>query len=307
MSGLVKIAQDSGVIRQLLARQSQVFRVLKIAGVILAIAGMQAYGFNRHFNPWLNQANQHLDRLAAEISANEQVDAVLGRLADLRRTTQNDTLRTEIVQTYERFIGEFPADPNTAIADFVRVVNIYAVPQDSLEAEILVTLKQELGRLQELYRDHYSELKSGFESPPIYLQPTAALLKRDGELARKIDFNHALYLSLTGDRTTANTIFNQLKSDQQDQQFMSLLHYAQARMLYDAFVAQNNMEYFQQAIQNLQESLRNDPGYGMPKLFLEYLLSMERSMQSEDIPQQGEGSGEAEGERGVMSSHPPTF
>jgi len=300
-------AQSPYMVQKLRGMQSAFFQMLKVAGFVLVIASLQAYGFDRHFLPLFNQASRHIDRLAAEISTNTQVDTVLGLLADLRRTTQNEILRTEIVQTYERFTGEFITNPRTAIADLIRVANGFAAQTDSIEADILVSLKQELESLQQIYSDHYGDLNARLQSPPFYLQPTAALIKRDNALENKTGFNHALYLALTGDRSAANTIFNDLKSDQQDIQFMSLVHYAQARMLYDAFVAQNNMEYFQQAIQNLQESLRYNPDYGMPKMFLEYLLSMNRGMQAEDVPQQGEGTGEAEGERGVMSSHPPTF
>lgn len=283
------------------------FRSVKVAGILLLIAGLQAYGFNHYYTPRVNDANQYVDHLRAEISTNSQVDTVLEIFAELRRATQNEILRAEIVQTYERFIGEFTSDPRLAIEDFIRVSNSFALPAGSLEADILAKLKHELVRLQDIYSDHYGDLNTEFKNPPIYLQPTAALIKRDSELGRKIKFNHALYLSLTGNRSEANSIFNDLKSGSQDQEFVSRVHYAQARMLYDAFIAQNNVDYFQQAIQNLQDSLRNNPDYGMPKLFLEYLLSMDRGMQTEDIPQQGEGSGEAEGERGVMTTHPSTF
>jgi hypothetical protein len=45
----------------------------------------------------------------------------------------------------------------------------------------------------------------------------------------------------------------------------------------------------------------------MPKLFLEYLLSMETGRSAENYQVEGEGTGEAEGEQGVISKQTPTF
>jgi hypothetical protein len=94
---------------------------------------------------------------------------------------------------------------------------------------------------------------------------------------------------------------------QVDNAFLTVVHYAQARMLYDAFQSEGQFDYYQQAIQSLKESLRSNPEYGQPKLFLEYLLSLDRGSQEVNAPVTGDGSGEAEGERGVISSAPPNF
>jgi len=286
---------------------SGLVRLLRIAGILVLIGGLQAFGFYRHFVPDIALANQNLDRLMDEAATHKLVEQALGELQDLGRVADNEALRTEAAQVYERFVKQFVDDPRMAINDFERVVSGFPVQSAPLGAEALQTLKDDIVLLRELYSDHYRKLVDGLASPPLYLQPTAVLIKRDDGFQQTVLFNHALYLSVVGDRSTANAIFNELKGAAGAPDLVAMIHYAQALMLYGAFQSEQKLEYYQQAVQNLKQSLRSNAGFGLPQLLLEYLLSVEMGTQTENYQVEGEGTGEAEGEQGVISTQLPTF
>lgn len=281
--------------------------ILRITSIIMVIIGLQAYGFYNYFMPRVDSANQELDRLLDEVSTNSFVNEVLNDLGDLRRVSEDEPYRKEIVQIYERFIKDFLEDRREAIAELVRISGTLNTPPGPLGEESMATLSAGVEELQALYSDHYAGIIEQLDSPPIYLQPTASFIGDKHGLERDIHFNHGLYLSAVGDRGPANAVFNELKDSTVDKEFLAQVQYAQARLLYDAYQAEGQFDYYQQAIQSLKDSLRSNPDYGQPKLFLEYLLSLDRGSQEASAPVTGDGTGEAEGERGVISSAPPNF
>ena len=167
----------------------------------------------------------------------------------------------------------------------------------------LATLRRNLLRLQAMYTDHYAEVIARYSRAPLYLQPTAALLSLNRSSRERFEFNHALYRMLSGDHGAANAIYSELRRSTQDDLIISRALYGQARLQFEAFRIDGDPEYYRQARQYTQESLSNDPTQGVPKLFLEYLLSIDQqAVHIESAPEEGQGSGESEGERGSLSS-----
>jgi len=281
--------------------------VFKALGIIIFIIGLQFYGFYQYFSPAVVVANQNLDRLMNEVTSNALAETVLRGLEDVRRHNEDEAFRRQINQMYDQFIEKFIADPRTTLQDFEGAIAGIPTQPTALGNDAVSMLKWDVSRLKEIYSDHYRDLHADLQSPPMYLQPVASVLKRTSGLEAKVAFNQALYLSLVGDRNTANTTFNELKQNLADQDFISAVYYAQARMLFAAFESEGRVEYYLQAIQNLQQSLRYNPTYGMAKLFLEYLLSLQGGGSAEAVPSEGDGSGEAQGEKGMISSQPLTF
>jgi tetratricopeptide (TPR) repeat protein len=305
MSSSVNIAGDlQSQLTQVIRRLP---RILKIAGIIVLIAGLQTYGFYKYFNPRLQMANQNLDRLMNEVGTNDFVNSVLNNFGDLRRISDDDAYRGEIVQIYERFIGEFLENPLAAIDEFDRITATLSPPAGALGEESLARLRAGVEEMKSLYADHYAVIVDRLESPPLYLQPTASIIKNHDNFTQSVQLNHGMYLSVVGNRGEANTIFNDLKQADISDELLSVVHYAQARLLFDAFKTEGQFDYYQQAMQSLKQSLNSNPEYGQPKLFLEYLLSLERGSSEVNAPVTGDGTGEAEGERGVISSAPPNF
>ena len=280
--------------------------LFRIASVLFLLAGLQAYGYYRHFMPGLNAANASLEHLVTESSSHELANRILGNLQELRNQAENDVMRKEIVQIYERFIKQFGADPRTAIGDFDRMATSLSKYYQGGN-ETLSAVQEDLVQLRGMYSDHYGEIIAEFDNPPWYLQPAAALINGDGQFASKAEFDYALYLSIVGDRSNANDILNALREKVRKGGFKSEVYYAQARLLYDAFKAENDYQYFQQALHYTRQSLRENAGFGTAKLFLEYLLSIAGDMSLQDTPLKGKGTGVAEGEKGVISTDPSSF
>ncbi len=282
-------------------------RILKIVGIVVFIAGLQTYGFYKYFEPRVQNANQYLDRLMDEVGDNNFVNSVLNNFGDLRRVSDDEGFRGEVVQIYERFVGDFLEDPRAAIEEFDRITGTLNAPAGALGEESMASFRSGVEEMKKLYTDHYEEIVASLDSPPIYLQPTASIIKNNNNFALGVKLNHAMYLSVVGNRGEANTIYNDLKESDISDNFRAVVHYAQARLFFDAFRTEGQFDYYQQAIQSLKQSLLSDPEYGQPKLFLEYLLSLERGASEVNAPITGDGTGEAEGERGVISSAPPNF
>ena len=197
--------------------------------------------------------------------------------------------------------------PRASIDEFDRITATLKPPAGALGEESMASLRAGVEKMKSLYGDHYGEIVARFESPPLYLQPTASLIKNHNNFSQRVQLNHGMYLSVVGNRGEANTIFNDLKQSDIPDDLLAVVHYAQARLLFDAFKTEGQFDYYQQAIQSLKQSLHSDPEYGQPKLFLEYLLSLEMGTSEVNAPVTGDGTGEAEGERGVISSAPPNF
>jgi hypothetical protein len=287
-------------------RQTLLLWLFRIVSVIVLLAGLQVFGFYRHFTPGLHAANAGLERLVAESSSHELANRILGNLQELRNQADNEILRRQIVQIYERFIKEFGADPRTAISDLDRMVAGLSNHYQG-GSETFSVIQEDLVQLRGMYSDHYGELLAELDSPPWYLQPSAGLINGDGKFARRAGFDYAVYLAIVGDRSAANDILNDLRENAGTRDFRSGVYYAQARLLYDAFKAENDFQYFQQALQYTRQSLRENAGFGTAKLFLEYLLSIAGDMSLQDTPMKGEGKGVAEGEKGVISTDPSSF
>lgn len=302
MSSSVNIA--GGLQSQIISRLP---RILKIVGIIVLIAGLQTYGFYNYFNPRIQMANQNLDRLMDEVSTHDFVNSVLNNFGDLRRISSDEAYRSEVVQIYERFIGEFLDDPLAAIDEFDRITATLKPPAGALGEESMASLRAGVAEMKSLYADHYAGIVDRLASPPLHLQPTASIIKNQDNYAQSVQLNHGMYLAAVGNRGEANTIFNDLKQADISDELLAVVHYAQARLQFDAFKTEGQFDYYQQAIQSLKQSLNSNPEYGQPKLFLEYLLSLERGASEVNAPVTGDGTGEAEGERGVISSAPPNF
>lgn len=274
--------------------------------VIAVVAGLQTYAFYRHFVPGIRAANTDLDRLTTESSSHDLADRMLKQLSDLHDSLGKDLTAARVVDIYHQFIGTFVDDPRRAINDFDRMLSSLSgqLPAGNDKS---AKVRGELADLREVYADHYGEIVKDLQSPPLYLQPAAAWLRNRGGFADKVRFDYAVYLSVVGDHGRSNKILNDLKDRIRDGRFKSEIYYAQARLLYGAFKKENGSQYFEQALEDARLSLRNDAGYGIPKLFLEYLLSMNSGAALNEAPSQGQGTGKAQGKKGMISTNPPRF
>ena len=285
--------------------RSLVAWALRIAGILVLAAGLQSWGFNRHTAPLVDKAKRELIFLQEEIPTDNLIDATLGSLREYWQISDDSVQKRQIMKLRDAFVQRFREDSRLVIEDTIHIVSGFDANSDS-EREMLGNLRQHLTRLQEVYSDHYAVAIAEYTDAPLYVQPTATLLSLNRSGMEELSFNHALYLLLVGDRSAANSIYTDLRRNARSKGFKSRVLYAQARLHYDAFQIEKDPEYFLQAVQYAQQSLQSDASYAVPKLFLEYLLSIDQqALEVESSPEEGLGSGESQGERGAISTDPP--
>jgi hypothetical protein len=276
--------------------------VLKISGIVVLLGGLQSWGFNRLTEPLIDTAKQQLSLLQQEAPSHTLLNATLNSLHDYWRLSDNALRQRQILELRDAFLQRFQDAPGLVIEEAVNVTNGFDANTE-IETELLVTLRQQLARLQQIYTDHYALAIAKYSKAPLLTQPTAALLLTGRSRMQQLNFNHGLYLMLVGDRSAANSIFTELRLNTRSREFDSRLLYAQARLQYDAFQVEPDLEYFLQAVQATQQSLQADAAYVLPKLFLEYLLTIEQqAVTVESTDEEGGGAGESQGERGAIST-----
>lgn len=275
---------------------------LKLVGSALVIIGIQAWAFHGLLQPRIVHADENLIALLEEVPSNSLIDRTLNTLRDYWRASNDEMQRRQVIELREMIVRDYRENPRAAIAETVRISASFA-GETEIEQEFLASLRRDLLLLQEIYSDHYGDLIASYRHAPIYMQPTAMLLMLDRSIEDRLEFNHAFYLMLAADRSAANSMFSELRRNTSDELINSRALYAQARLQFEAFRINGDAEYFRQALQYTQESLSNDPTQGVAKLFLEYLLSIDQqAVTVETSPEEGQGSGESQGERGSLSS-----
>jgi len=275
---------------------------LKLIGASLVFLGAQTWGFHNFVAPRIENADANLIALLEEAPTNSLIDATLTTLRDYRRENDDEVQSRQILGLRETIVRGYRADPRAVIDEALRI-SVGLNGDTHVERELLATLRRNLLRLQAMYADHYAEVIARYSRAPLYLQPTAALLSLNRSSRERFEFNHALYRMLSGDHGAANSMYSELRRNTQDDLINSRALYGQARLQFEAFRIDGDPEYYRQARQYTQESLSNDPAQGVPKLFLEYLLSIDQQAADvESAPEEGQGSGESEGERGSLSS-----
>lgn len=274
----------------------------KLIGAILVFLGVQTWGFHNFVASRIEIADVNLIALLEEAPTNSLIDATLTTLRDYRRANNDEVQSRQILGLRETIVRGYRDDPRAVIDEALRI-SVGLNGDTDVEQELLATLRRNLLRLQTMYADHYAEVIARYSRAPLYLQPTAALLSLNRSSRERFEFNHALYRMLSGDRGAANSMYSELRRSTQEDLINSRALYGQARLQFEAFRIDGDPEYYRQARQYTQESLSNDPTQGVPKLFLEYLLSIDQqAVDIESAPEEGQGSGESEGERGSLSS-----
>lgn len=280
-------------------------RILTVGGILLLAGGAQSVAFHAYINPQIELAARNLSLLQQEVPGNHLLNATLDMLRDYRRIAADEVKKRQALQLRQDFLKQYAEDPQFAIAEFNRVVETFEA-QSGVEKELLTTLKENAARLEEIHSDHFAATIQNFTSPPWYFQPVGALTIAGSSERQALEYDHAHYLTLVGQRAVANSIYNELRRATESDAFRSRILFAQARLQYDAFRVEQDPEYHRQAVQHAQQSLRHDSDYALPKLFLEYLLAIDmQAVAAEGEPREGQGSGEAEGERGAISTELP--
>lgn len=281
--------------------------VLRVAGIVLLLAGLQAWGFHRHIVPLLATADEQLSALQLEASDNRLMNDSLQSLQAFWRTASDDLARRQALELRDAVIEKFAAEPAAAVAEFARAIDGLD-GGDADNPEAVAELRRQSLRLERMYADHYAAAIDAVSRPPWYLQPTAALLNNDATRRRSLDLNRASYLMLIRDPPGAIEILDALRSERSDDAVTAMALYGLARVHIDAFRVSKDSAHFDDALRYARQSVITDADHELGKLFLDYLVSVDRQAVEVDAESlEGEGSGEAEGERGAISAQPEDF
>lgn len=280
----------------------------RIASILLLIVALQSWAFHRNVENHDAAAQYNLELLSQETVNRRLIDKALGELREYWRLTADPAMKSLALELRENVVLRFSAEPLAVIDTFQHGAK--TLQGDSAPArEILSGLNATLQQLTEVYGDHAAEAYSAYVDPPLYLQPTAALVRMaGGQTEMHLDYNRALYLMLVGKRDEAQKRYLAMRHAAQSPAEKSRILFAQGRLRFDAFQNTKDAQQLSEALQHVRQSVRSDPDYALPKLFLDYLLSSEmRATEVDSEPLQGEGSGEGKGERGAISSRAPEF
>jgi tetratricopeptide (TPR) repeat protein len=284
---------------------------LQIAGAVLLVAGLQAWGFNRQVTPMISVANDQLISLQQEVPDNRLMNLALQSLQDYWNSADDELTRRQILELRDSVLQRFGADPAAAVHDFDRVIGGFE-SRSVAEQEALATLRPIVAQLNAMYTDHFGDVIMAVSYPAWYLQPTASLLNNNRATNRTLAFNHALYLMHSRDTSAAVETLDELRRDSDEaaglDPLISRVLFVLARMQYEAYRIEKDQGYYREAVQYAQQSVRGDADYPPAKLFLDYLLSIDRQATEVDVsPLEGEGSGEGEGERGAIATEAGEF
>ena len=281
--------------------------LLRFAGALLLIAGLQAWGFYQQASPLIAEAHEQLNQLQHEVPDHRLANLSLQSLQAYWTTAEVELTRRQVLELRDSVSQRFEADPAAAVREFARVVESFE-PRSVAEQEVLATLQRQVAQLDRMYADHFEDAIAAVAHPAWYLQPTAAFLNNDPTRSRALAFNHALYLMHARNTSAAVEILNDLRGDSADRSLRAKALFTLSRLQYQAYRLENNPSYYQDALQLAQQSVRSDAGHALAKLFLDYLLSIDRQAVEVDVsPLEGEGTGEGEGERGAIASDPGEF
>jgi hypothetical protein len=280
---------------------------LRIAGVVLLLASLQAWGYYRQASPLIAEAQQQLSLLQREIPDSRLINQSLQSLQAYWKLADDEVTRRQILELRDFVLQGFDSDPRTAVQEFARVVDSFESRRVT-EQEVLVTLQRHVTQLERMYADHFDEAIATVSNPAWYLQPTAAFLNNNLAQSQALAFNHSLYLMHVRDTSAAVEILDDLRSHSADESLQAKALFTLSRIRYQAFRLEKDPSYFQDALLLAQLSVRSDAGHALAKLFLDYLLSVDRrAVEVDESPLEGEGSGEGEGERGAIANDPGEF
>lgn len=280
---------------------------LRIAGIVLLLSGLQAWGFYKQGSPLIVEAQRQLSLLQREVPDSRLVNLSLQSLKTYWDINNDELTRRQILELRDFVMREFGTDPRTAVQQLVRVVDSFE-SRSMDDQEALAILKKQVSRLGRMYTDHYGRAILAVSKPPWYLLPTASFLNNNIAQLDALAFNHSLYLMHVQDSSAAIEILDNLRGNTTDESLRAKSLFTLSRIRYQAFRVEKDPSYFQDALQLAQQSVRSDAGHELAKLFLDYLLSVDRnSVEVDTSPIEGDGEGEGEGERGAIANDPGEF
>jgi hypothetical protein len=292
---------DRGAAALRAAMRSATFRsALRIAGIALLLVGLQSLLFQRSIQSREAEARDNLERLRQEVVDTRLIDGALQALRDYWQLVADEARKRQALALRDAVHAGYRDDMRGTVEEFVRRVRELEATT-ATEREALAELRQRVSVLEQVYSDHYGPLVD--RGSAWYFQPAASLQPGQAGARQALALNHALYLMLVRDQAAANAILDELARNARSERFRSRVQHAQSRLQFEAYVLEPDPQYLGQSLQLARQSVASDADHTAAKLFLEFLLGVDRSARQLDTaPVQGQGAGEGEAERGAIAT-----
>lgn len=289
------------------ADSQRVRTTCRILAIALLVVALQSWAFHRHFDTHNRVARQNLQMLRLETMDRRLIDEALGDLREYWRLTEHPAMKSLALELRENVVLRYNAEP-LAVIDKVQRGALALEGQTEAASEALARFNSKMELLRDIHADHTEAAWSAYASPPVYLQPTAALIKLWSSASTALNYNRGLYLMLVGEREQAQELYLEMRQAARSPKDRADILFAQGRLRFDSFENTKDPQQLSEALQHVRQSVRSNPQEQLPKMFLDYLLAHEmRATEVDAEPLQGEGSGEGEGQRGAISSRAPEF
>ena len=278
---------------------------LRTLGLILLVAGLQAFVFDRRIAEATDGLPQALLELERERGDNDRMNEALRALQLYRRASSDEQAKRDILTLRDTALQSYEEHRRAAI-EALREASDSLHAQTPAEEEALAELRLKVSNLSSVYIDRTGKVLEQYSNPPWYLQPTASFLNNHAEQLHALRFNHALYLMHSGDSAAATKLLMAMRDDRE--MHNADVDFALARLAFETWIAERDPVLFADSLERATRSVQQNAHNSRAKLFLEYLLSLERSAQKVDMdPEEGQGEGEGRGERGVISTERREF
>ena len=272
---------------------------LRAVGAILLVAGLQAFMFHRQVAEATDGVPQALTELEQERADNGKINDTLRALQLYQRASGDEEAKRRVLELRDTVLERYAEDRRGAV-EALRAGAMSLEAQTPSEQDALAELRRKVAALAAMYANRAGAALEQYTDPPWYLQPTASLLNDDAGQLHALRFNHSLYLVHSGDPGAAAMLLESMRGT--DRRQTAEIDFALARLAFEAWVAEPDPVLFAESLERTTRSVRAAADKPLPKLFLEYLLSLEHSVEAVDLePEEGEGEGEGQGERGVIS------
>lgn len=300
MSGSEQRSTPAAFGRAVHLRAANLDAWLHTVGMVLLVAGLQASVFGLQITDATDSVPQSLVELEHERGENGKMNEALRALQVYQRASRDGDAKRQVLELRDTVVERYAEDRRGAV-EALRAAADSLVAHTSAEEDALAELRRKVEALVEIYADRTGAALERYTSPRWYLQPTASLLNDDAGQLHALRFNHALYLMHSGDPAAAVTLLESMRGD--DHRHNAEVDFALARLAFEAWVAEPDPVLFAESLERATRGVREAADKPLPKLFLEYLLSLERSAEKVDLePEEGQGDGEGRGERGVKST-----
>lgn len=278
---------------------------LRVIGLILLVAGLQAFVFEGQVAGATDGVPWALLELERERSENTRMNEALRALQLYRRASSDERAKRSVLVLRDTVLERYDQDRRAAIEALQEAADSLSA-QTPAEESALSEFRAKSRALAELYENRTGKALERYTSPPWYLQPTASFLNNDAGQLHALRFNHALYLMHSGDTAAAAELLGGMRDASDTRN--SDVDFAMARLSFESWVAEPDPVLFTESLERATRSVREDARNSQAKLFLEYLLSLDRSARKVDLaPEEGQGEGEGRGERGVVSTERGEF